>query len=295
MKLLRVKHYVKNGLIFLPIVFSQKLTEWDAMLTVGLGFIAFCLISSVIYIFNDIKDIEKDKLHSTKCNRPLASGAVKVRTAVILASLFFVIASCIMIYVQSVLGTIVLAIYLLINIAYSFGLKNIPIVELVFIAAGFILRVLFGGIIIKTNISAWLLYTVISAAFFMALGKRRNELIREGDQTRKVSEKYSLNFLDKMMYVFLTLTVAFYALWCINIDATNSFVNNGIIWSVPIVMIVVIRYCYLIEQNLKSDGDPTNVLLTDKFLLGLVALFMVFILSVIYLPFDNILDWIKNL
>jgi len=260
---------------------------------VTIGFIAFCLITSAVYIINDIRDVEKDRIHTKKKNRSLANGSIEIPAAMFFAVFFFLLSGGLIATLTiwrnvSCWAAVFAGLYFIINCAYSMGLKNIPLVEIFFIAAGFILRVLFGGALVGVEISPWLLLTVISAALSMSSGKRRNEIMIERKETRGVNKSYSEIFLDKIMYMFFTLIIVFYSLWCIEYHE----VYRGIIWSVPIVMIAILKYCMLIEPNKnheESDGDPTDVLLSDKFLLFIVFFFIAYVLAVIYVPWENLL------
>lgn len=282
-KLLRVKHWIKNGLIFLPLFFSLTLTENDKLLKAILGFIAFSLAASVVYIINDIKDVEKDKLHSKKCKRPIAAGIIKIPTAILIGIVLMVISTSILVYLKSIWGAITLFVYLILNVLYSIKLKNIPIVDIVILASGFVLRVIFGGLIIKVQVSSWLLFTIIAAAFYMGMGKRRNEIMMEGNETRTVNKLYTKDFLDKNMYMSVTLALCFYAVWCITSPTITSFSNPGIIWTVPMIFVIFLRYNYLIERK-DIDGDPINVFLKDIFLICLAIFFVIWVIVVIYIP-----------
>lgn len=286
---MRVKHYFKNILVFLPLVFSMSLTNVPLLLRALLGFAAFCFVASVIYIVNDIRDIDKDRQHSTKCNRPLASGAVSVKAAVILAVVLGLLAvGCLVgLYFlsgESVLAPAVwLALYFVLNLGYSFGLKNIPVLDLFILASGFVFRVFFGGAVTGIAISDWLILVMASGALYMGMGKRRNELLREGENTRAVNRKYTVGFLDKNMYVCVALTLVFYALWCISSDSVELFVNGSLtIWSLFFVLFILLRYSLVIERN--SDGDPVNVLFHDKMLLLLVIAYVAYMFVVVYVP-----------
>lgn len=282
-KLMRVKHWVKNGLIFLPLFFSFGLRDFNLVLRMFIGAIAFCAVTSIVYIINDIKDREKDRLHSKKCKRPIASGAIKVYEAIILAGCLIAVSAALMIYLNSLWGVIFLLLYLILNIGYSMGLKNIPIVDILILASGFVLRVIFGAVVINAEVSSWLLFTIIAAAFFMGMGKRRNEIMTETGETRKVNKAYTKEFLDKNMYMSITLAISFYAMWCITSPTIQQFANPGIIWTVPMILVIFLRYSYIIERK-EVDGDPINVLLKDYILLALVAIFVVWSIIVIYLP-----------
>ena len=202
LKLMRIHHYLKNVLVFAALACSGMLFDGRKLLDCLLGFLAFCLISSVVYIINDIRDREKDRVHPTKCTRPIASGAVSVQHASILAvELFFLSMGCNTL-VFSLPATLLLLAYLALNLAYSAGLKNVPIVDVAILVSGFWIRVLYGALITGIHISDWLYLTVIALAFFLSLGKRRNELkqLKDG-QTREVLKAHPIAFLDKMMYL----------------------------------------------------------------------------------------------
>ena len=284
--LIRVKHYLKNGLIFLPLFFAVKLTDVGLLLRTLAGFAAFCLAASLIYVVNDIRDIEKDRQHSTKCNRPLPSGAISVGAAIAIAAVFGLGAIAILIALKSWAAGIILALYVALNFGYSFGLKNVPVLDLVILASGFVLRVLFGGAVSGIEVSNWLLLVMAAGALYMGMGKRRGELRREGEGTRAVNKYYSVGFLDRNMYLCLALTIAFYSLWCLTSSTIGDFANgDSVIWSVIILLVLVIRYNYVIEGD--SDGDPVSVITRDPMLLILAALYVIYMGLVVYVPFGG--------
>lgn len=276
-KLMRVKHYIKNFLVFLPLIFSGKFFEEEYFITVSMGFLAFSLLSSVIYIINDLVDVEKDRKHPVKCKRPIASGVISSRKAVILAFGLFILS--IVIHFQITgggYGVNYLFVYLIINIFYSLELKNKPIVDVAILVTGFLLRVLYGGEILDIEVSNWLLLTVISFSFYLSLGKRRNELNRQkSNDTRKVLDFYNNSFLDKNMYMFLALTNVFYALW------SSENPKSLMVWTVPIFMLICLKYSLDVEGD--SDGDPVEVLMKDRFLLGLSFIYGIAIMSILYI------------
>lgn len=270
-KLMRVHHYIKNLLVFAPLIFSMNLLNIKLLVPSLFGFIAFCLISSLVYIINDIKDVEKDKLHPTKCNRPIASGAVKIPVACGIAAVLFVLAMLFNYLAGFSLDSMAyLLTYLMLNIAYSFGFKDKPIIDIAILSSGFLLRVLYGSAVTEIEVSNWLYLTVISAAFYFSLGKRRNEVKKLGDDsnTRNVLKFYSKEFLDKNMYVFLALVNVFYALWSMDVDSNSTI---PLVWTVPIVMLICMKYSLSIEND--SDGDPVEVLLHDKTLIILCLIY----------------------
>lgn len=283
-KLIRVHHYIKNLLIFAPLVCSGQFFSLRGinLYSAFMGFIAFCAVSSVIYIINDIQDREKDRNHPTKCNRPIASGALPVRNALILAIILLTVSVLCNSNVFHVSSSLLLLLYFIINLAYSFGLKNVPIVDISILVAGFLIRVLYGAVITNITVSNWLYLTVLATAFYFALGKRRNELKRaKNKDTRKVLKSYPENFLDKNMYMCLALANIFYALWSMD-ETTVSFYNNKyLVFTVPIVLLITMKYSINIEGD--SDGDPVEVLLHDKVLLGLCAIYFTIMFLILYL------------
>ncbi|MDD5853768.1 MAG: decaprenyl-phosphate phosphoribosyltransferase [Lachnospiraceae bacterium] len=273
-RLLRVKHYIKNILVFLPLFFGTALFDVQKLCNAFLGFICFCLLSSSIYIINDYRDMEKDRNHPTKKNRPLASGNVKPQEAFLALAVCLVGVVAISWYLRSLTGFICIALYFALNVAYSMGLKNIPIIDIVILASGFVIRVFYGGFISGIIVSTWLYLVVTTGSLYMGLGKRRNEL-KSSTETREVLKYYSVNFLDKNMYVCVALTNVFYALW------TLEFANVGIGWTIPAFIIILMRYSLDIEGD--SDGDPVEVILKDKILIAMIILYAVCIFSMLYI------------
>ena len=262
-RLLRIKHYIKNILVFVPLVFMGNNIEFSSLAASFLGFVSFCLICSCIYIVNDAKDIEKDRLHPTKKNRPMASGAVSVKLGIFFAVLCFIISCGIVAYLiifknVGKASIVWFLLYFVLNLLYSFGLKNIPIIDIIILRSGFLIRILFGAVIANTFVSSWLYLTVMSGAFYFALGKRRNEILKTSSsgQTRKVLAVYTHNFLDKFMYVSLAMANVFYALWA------KEYPKKYMIFTVPLVVVICMQYSLDVEGD--SDGDPVEVVLKDK-------------------------------
>ena len=212
LSLMRIKHYIKNLLIFFPVVFGGKLLNANVIIMLIFGMLSFCLVASAVYIFNDIEDVEKDRLHPVKCKRPIASGDISIWFAYMLFVICVLMSSVLAYYLAGfeLMGIILL--YLLLNILYSKALKNVPIIDIMILASGFVLRVFFGGVLTNTEISYWMFLVVLSGSLFMGLGKRRNEKIRQKDNnTRNVLRHYSSTFLNSTMYMCLSLTIAFYS------------------------------------------------------------------------------------
>lgn len=280
-KLMRPKHYVKNLLIILPLVFSGNLLNPTYIPGIIFGFIAFCLLSSSIYIINDICDADKDRLHPEKCKRPIASGRVSVRSAVMLDAAVFAAIIALCVFAKFPLSAVIcLALYLVLNIGYNCGLKDVPIIDVTILVSGFLLRLLFGSAVTGISISNWLYLTVITLSFYMGLGKRRNELRNtSSDDTRKVLRHYPYEFLDKSMYMSLTLAIVFYAMWTVS-GSSDLVSTSKLIWTVPMVIIICLKYSLTIEGT--SDGDPVEVIFHDKILIALVLLFIAILMTMLY-------------
>ena len=284
-KLMRPKHYIKNLLIFVSVFFDKNIFTGPVLARVICGFVAFCAISSSIYIFNDIHDVEQDRQHEVKRNRPIASGAISVKLAYIIAFGLFILAVAInWLCCFSWQAMAIMLIYFVCNLGYSLGLKNIPFLDIVLLVMGFMLRVLYGAAIIGSGVSAWVYLTVISLSFYLGLGKRRNELKKSKGETstRKVLSFYSFEFLDKFMYLCLTLAVTFYALWSADAEIEVKYGTDKLIWTVPLVIVLLMKYSADIESN--SYGDPVDVITHDKVLLLLSVGFALVLFGLIYLP-----------
>ena len=285
-KQLRMKHYVKNGLIFLPLFFSSAMNNWSLIKNSIMGFLAFCLIASFVYVVNDLMDVKNDRKHTTKRKRPIASYMIKPHEAIILA-LFLIGGSIAITYFcfgfDYLIFGILLA-YAVINILYSVILKHIPIVDAFILSSCYLLRIFFGGLIISTPVSKWLYLTILCGALFMGFGKRRNEITKESN-TRKVNKHYDYNFLDKNLYVCLALTLVFYSLWAIDFNVFGEGMLNRLIIlaTIPIIYFIMMRYSLDIEKS-SNSGDPIDVLLKDKILILFAIIYVVMIIVAVYVP-----------
>jgi len=292
LQLLRVRHWIKNILVFMPLFFSQNFLNASLVTDTVFGFICFSLLSSVVYIFNDIRDMEKDRLHSTKRLRPLASGEIPVPHAVTVMAILSValIAVLVMVRTQgnrlfSLKAIGLLLLYAALNVAYSWGLKNLLLVDVTILAAGYVIRVLFGAMISGVNVSVWLYLVVMLTAYYMGFGKRRNEITGNETGTRVVIRFYSHNFLDKNMYVCQALCVVFYALWSIDSETVKRFHTSAFVYTIPVILIIFLKYSLNIETD--AYGYPTSVLLGDKIQIFLCMAYIICALCIIYLNRDS--------
>ena len=265
LKLIRVKHWLKNVLVFLPIFFGKKLLNTECFLTCIFAFVVFSFASSIVYVLNDLSDIEKDRMHPVKKNRPLASGAISKTQAYI---------------IMFVLAILIPLIYIVLNICYSKGLKNMPIIDVVILVSGFVLRVMYGGIVVNVEVSKFLYLMVIFGSFYLGFGKRRNEILKNGDKSRRVLSYYNKEFLDKNMYVCLALAIVSYSLWCVDPSTISRIGNDYLFWTIPIVMVILQLYSLDIEGN--SYGDPIEVILSDKKLIIVSIFYIVVIGGLLY-------------
>ena len=285
LELARVKHWLKNFLIFLPLFFSSNLLIFDKFISALFGFIIFSLVSSVVYIFNDINDIESDKQHEIKKNRPLPSGRVSIKNAYYFIFFLLIIIFLLLLFIfektNNIFVFIIPIVYLSLNILYSKWLKKKPIIDVVILVSGFLLRVIYGGIITSIYVSKWLYLMIIFVSFYLGFGKRRNEITKSGSKSRDVLKYYNKDFLDKNMYVCLALAIVSYSLWCVDPVIISRCSGDYLFWTIPYIMIIFQLYSLNIEKN--SHGDPIEVLLSDKILLLLVFFYIVLMILLLYI------------
>ena len=279
-KLIRTKHYVKNILVWTALFCSGELLQPGKLLSAVCGFFAFCFMCSVIYVINDIMDVEKDRQHPVKRSRPIASGAVSVRNAWILAAVLFALSMACNAIVFRVSGLVILLLYLGINLGYCFGLKNFPIWDLVILSLGALLRVFYGSAVTACALSPWMYLTVLCVTLFLTISKRRNERNNIADgSTREVLKYYTIPFIDKVMPICGMLTIAFFALWCRDEATLALHLGEYMVAAVPLLIFLFIKALMLMETP--SDNDPIDVYLHDT---AVLILFSAFIASLIVLP-----------
>lgn len=262
---MRPEQWIKNLFVFTPLLFSKNLFDVTKDIQALAGFIVFCTITGCTYIINDLIDLEKDKLHPLKSRRPLPSGRLRKKTAVIVAS-FVCCAGLFPAFLMNTLFGIIVLIYFLLNVGYSIYLKNIVIIDVITIAAGFVLRVVGGAVIISVISSQWLILCTILLSLFLGFSKRRHELILLEDTAmghRKVLEYYNPYFLDQMISVVTASTLICYALYAMSKDTIEKLGTSKLIYTIPFVLYGIFRYLYLVHQKEKG-GSPTEVMLTDK-------------------------------
>lgn len=282
-KTMRPKQWTKNVFVWAALVFDVKLFQIEPFLRTLLAFILFCLISSAVYIINDLIDIPKDRLHPEKRNRPLAAGALSPNVAIVAAVI--IIIGCLPAALSlSWQFAAILYSYLLLMIAYSFKLKNIVIVDVLTIALGFVLRVAAGVAVVNAaRFSPWLYVCMTLLALFLGLGKRRQEIVlmnENGANTRRILAEYNLGFVDEMLGLVSASTVMAYATY--TFSAPNLPANHLMMLTIPFVLYGIFRYLYLI--HVKGETDPPDVVaLKDRPLQLDLLLFALVVFIVFYL------------
>lgn len=281
-KSLRPKQWTKNGFIFPPLIFDEKLFHWEPLSKTILGFFLLCLISGVVYLINDLVDIEKDRQHPIKKNRPIPAGQLPIPVAIAAVIVLLAISLPMSFLLDTTFGLIITG-YLILQIAYSFILKNIVIVDVMTIAVGFVLRVACGVFLIQAErFSPWLYVFTVLLALFLGFGKRRQELVLLNGQatTRAILNQYNLPFLDSMMSIVTTGTIITYAFY--TFSAPNLPGNHLMMLTIPFVIYGIFRYLYIIHVQ-GNGGAPDEVLLTDTPLQFTLALFMSSVFFILYL------------
>jgi len=282
---MRPKQWIKNGFVFTALIFSKNIFLPEMTLRVTAAFLAFCLISGIVYIINDVFDLERDRIHPTKKERPIASGRLSVQAALSFALTLLIVTLAAALYFSPRL-CVMLSLYFLLNVAYSKKLKEIVLVDVFSIAAGFVIRVLSGAIVIDVFISSWLIICTILLALFLAFSKRRHEiLVLEGFAVdhRKILSEYSTPFLDQMISVVTASTVVSYALYTMSAETVAKFNTEKLIFTVPFVLYGIFRYLYLVHQR-DGGGNPTIHLFTDIPLILNILLWISVASIIIYFP-----------
>jgi 4-hydroxybenzoate polyprenyltransferase len=281
---MRPRQWTKNLFVFAAVAFGQRLYDVGAVVWSVAAFIIFCFLSSSVYIVNDIMDAEQDRQHPTKRNRPIASGRLKVApaaaAAVALAAVSIGLSLGINAYFTLFAGT-----YLVLNLLYSFALKHVVILDVLLVALFFVLRAGAGAAAINVEISHWLLICTLLLALFIALSKRRHELVLlEGDASshRAILMEYSPYLLDQMIAVVSASTVMAYTLYTVDARTVAVFGSTWLMATIPCVIFGIFRYLYLIHQR-GEGGDPDRIILSDRpFFVNLVV-WVGIVAAVVYL------------
>lgn len=282
-KLFRVHQWIKNAFLFVPAFFAAELFEEKSLMLIP-AFFAFSLVASAVYVINDYRDIEADKIHPTKRNRPLASGAISKPMGLTLFFLLVLIGG-VSSYIISFDFFLIITLYFTINIGYSFGLKNTPILEMFLVSIGFLLRVLAGAAVTATFVSHWLVIMVFLLAMFLILAKRRDDLVmylNTGKANRESITHYNLDFINASLTMMGAVIIVTYISYCVSEEVISRFGNPYVYATTIFVIAGLMRYLKISLTDLKS-GSPVKTLYSDKFIivtmLGWILSFVVIIYS----------------
>jgi 4-hydroxybenzoate polyprenyltransferase len=283
LKTMRPRQWTKNGFVFFALVFDKQLFHLPALLRTLAGFALFCLISSAVYIFNDLADIEADRQHPEKKKRPLPSGHLSQGAAWTAGILLVMLASGLGWLLSPAFAEVV-ALYFLINLAYSRWLKHVPILDVMIVAAGFVLRVHAGTtLIVVERFSPWLYVVTTLGALYLGFGKRRAELalLAQGAGShRKVLEGYTLPLLDQYITIVSAATILAYSLY--TFSAPNLPANHTMMLTIPFMVYIIFRYLYIINVTYDA-GAPEEVLLSDRPMQVAILLFGLAVIAIFYL------------
>lgn len=284
LQLLRPSHWVKNFFLFIPLFLSGQLFNFSKYPTLLLGFIAVSLIASSVYILNDYKDIESDKLHPEKCKRPLAAGTVTKQQAFILLGVCLIAGFLIAWYVGATFFALLL-IYFAMNIGYSMGLKNVSVLDIMIVAFGFSLRLKMGGVIAQLPITEWLNIMIFLLALFIAIGKRYDDLYLRADsgvQMRKAIKGYSIELLNIYLAMVSGVIIVAYILYTISPGIQERFGTYRLYYTTLFVIAGILRYLQIVYVK-KESGSPTKVLYKDRFLQVCILLWVISFYTIIYI------------
>ncbi len=283
LKTMRPKQWTKNGFLFAALLFDVKLFKPNYVVQTLAGFILFCLVSGVVYTMNDLVDIEKDREHPTKRSRPLPSGQLPAKFA-LTAAIVIAAASMIGAFLLSPGFALILGGYLVLQIAYSFYLKNIVLLDVMAIAAGFVLRVAAGALLVNAErFSPWLYLCMTLLALFLGLGKRRGELVLLGENAqnhRESLQHYTLPLMDQLIGVVTSATISGYALY--TFSAPNLPANHTMMLTIPFVIYGIFRYLYLVHAK-GTTLAPDEVLITDRAMQIDILLWILAVAAVFYI------------
>lgn len=269
LKMIRPHQYIKNLLVFFPLFFAKKITDITLLESAASAFLSFCFAASTIYIFNDIRDIEKDKAHPKKKFRPIASGAVSVKAALVTDIIFLILALSAAFFTGFKTGIIIL-VYLVINLFYSLGMKNIAILDIFAVSTGFLLRLLSGteyGAVSGVIPSHWILIMTFLLSLFLAIAKRRDDLVlaESGLDVRKSISGYSLEFINGVMSIMSAVIIVSYLLYTLDPAVQAHYGSKNVYATTFFVLLGLLRYMQITFVEKKS-GSPTDIVYKDRFL-----------------------------
>jgi 4-hydroxybenzoate polyprenyltransferase len=285
-QLLRPHQWSKNFFIFLPLFFNGQIGNLDRLYSCVIAFIAFSFTASSIYCFNDLYDVEKDRLHPQKCKRPIASGAISKQKAYRIMIVCLLASILTLFFLEGIKYATVglIAFYYAMNIAYCVILKHFPIVDVVIIAVGFVLRILVGGFVTGTHLSEWIILMTFLLALFLAFAKRRDDVIiyqKTGIEVRKNTNRYTVEFINQVMTIISSVTIVAYIMYTVSPNIIQQFNCRYVYLTTFFVLIGIIRYLQVTIVDLKS-GSPTKILIYDHFIQASIIGWIISFLFIIY-------------
>lgn len=288
LRLLRPWQWTKNVFVMLPVFFGGALFEPHTLISATTAMVAFCFMASAVYCFNDIFDADADRRHPMKCNRPIASGAVSKLQAMFIMLFMLVVAASILFLLPD--GDItatatVFAIYFLMNISYCAWLKRFAIIDVCVVATGFVLRVVAGGVASDVALTTWIVLMTFLLTLFLSFAKRRDDVLRmidTGEAPRKNTSSYNLNFIDQSLTIIAAVTIVCYILYTVSPEVSaRSTASHYLFLTSIFVVLAILRYLQ-IAVVFRNSGDPTRVILTDRFLQATLAAWFLSFLIILY-------------
>ena len=282
-RLLRPEQWLKNSLIFMPLFFAQRITDMSELIATSLAFIIFSLLSSAVYCFNDICDMEADKAHPEKCRRPVAAGLVGKKTAYLVMGFAILLATLVFFISSLSFSVLYLCLfYLVLNILYSLYLKKLPILDVFIISIGFVVRLFVGGLSGSVVLSHWIIIITFLLALFLAFSKRKNDCLiyeKSGVLLRKNVSSYNSNFLDMTLAILSAAIIVSYIMYTVSAEVVERIGSNYLYTTAIFVLLGLLRYLQLIVVD--GCGSPTKILLKDRpiqlILAGWILLFAAFL------------------
>lgn len=283
-ELLRVKQWIKNLFVVAPLFFSGRFADGDALSSVALAFVAFCLMSSAIYCMNDVTDYRNDAKHEKKRHRPVASGKIS-RTSAIITAMILAVASLSIAFAVNIQLLAVLCIYMVLNVLYSLGLKRIAVLDVLIVASGFVLRLFAGGVATGVVLSKWIVIATFLLALFLAFAKRRDDVLileRTGVKMRESVENYSIRFIDAALASLAAAIIICYVMYTIDSEVGSHYNSPYLYLTAVFVIAGVLRYLQRTIRGEKS-GSPTEAIYHDIFLILCIVGWIASIAAILYL------------
>ena len=284
--LIRPQQWIKNGFVLIPMFFGGRLLNVDDAIASVVTFFAFSFVASAIYCFNDIIDVEADRRHPVKCHRPIASGAVSVPTAYALMVILTLLSALLLLFLPQRAGETagIVAFYFLLNMAYCLWLKRHAIIDVCTVAFGFVLRILAGGMACDVAVSNWLVLMTFLLALFLSFAKRRDDVLRmneTGEPPRRNTIRYNLTFVNQAITVTGTVTLVCYIMYTVSPEVVSRFHAPYLYLTSIFVLVGLLRYMQLTVVD-EVSGDPTKILLRDRFTQAIVVAWIMSFLLIIY-------------